>query len=76
MADQTTNNKLVDKTSLLELVKGLNTKTKKYVDDNIPKEETEEETLNKLLEYGLVSDALMLDDGTYLTDENDKLLQI
>ena len=50
--------------------------TKKYVDDSIPKEETEEETLNKLLEYGLVSDALMLDDGTYLTDENDKLLQI
>lgn len=39
-------------------------------------EETEEETLNKLLEYGLVSDALMLDDGTYLEDENGKLLQI
>ena len=50
--------------------------TKVYVDDSIPKEDTENETLNKLLEYGLVSDALMLDDGTYLTDENDKLLQI
>lgn len=35
MADQTTNNKLVDKTSLLELVKGLYTKTKKYVDDKL-----------------------------------------
>ena len=49
--------------------------TKKYVDDSVA-QEPEEETLNKMLEYGLVSDALMLDDGTYLADENGKLLQI
>lgn len=36
----------------------------------------EDETLNKLLAYGLVTDALMLNDGTYLSDENDKLIQI
>lgn len=42
---------------------------------DMPKEDTEYETLNKLLEYGLVSDALMLEDGTYLADENNKLLQ-
>lgn len=58
------------------LISDYNYALKDYVDDNIPKEETEEETLNKLLEYGLVSDALMLDDGTYLEDENGKLLQI
>ena len=49
--------------------------TKKYVDDSVA-QEAEEETLNKMLEYGLVSDALMLDDGTYLADENGTLLQI
>lgn len=49
--------------------------TIQYVDDNVA-QEPEEETLNKMLEYGLVSDALMLDDGTYLADENGKLLQI
>lgn len=53
-----------------------NPSTKKYVDDSIKAlEDTEEETLNKLLEYGLVSDALMLENGTYLADENNKLLQ-
>lgn len=36
----------------------------------------EEDTLNKLLSYGLVTDALMLDDGNYLEDENGRLLQI
>ena len=36
----------------------------------------EEDTLNKLLSYGLVTDALMLNDGTYLEDENGRLLQI
>lgn len=50
--------------------------TKKFVDDSIKAlEDTEEETLNKLLEYGLISDALMLENGTYLADENNKLLQ-
>ena len=39
-------------------------------------EEDPESTLDKLLEYGLVSDAMMLDDGTYLTDENGNLFQI
>lgn len=37
-------------------------------------QETEDETLNKMLEYGLVSDALMLEDGTYLADSDGKLL--
>lgn len=36
----------------------------------------EEDTLNKLLSYGLITDALMLNDGTYLEDENGRLLQI
>lgn len=39
-------------------------------------EEDPESTLDKLLEYGLVGDAIMLDDGTYLTDENGKLIQL
>ena len=39
-------------------------------------EEDPESTLDKLLEYGLVGDAMMLDDGTYLTDENGNLFQI
>ena len=39
-------------------------------------EEDPKSTLDKLLEYGLVSDAMMLDDGTYLTDENGNLFQI
>lgn len=37
---------------------------------------SEEATLDKLLSYGLVTDALMLSDGTYLEDENGRILQI
>ena len=36
----------------------------------------EDKTLDLLLEYGLVTDALMLNNGTYLVDENGKLFQI
>ena len=48
---------------------------KRYVDEQIA-EESEEETLDTLLEYGLVSDALMLDDGTYLADSDGTLIQL
>lgn len=36
----------------------------------------EDETLNKMLYYGLVSDVLMLSDGTYLSDENNRLIEL
>lgn len=59
----------MDKKQLEFILKAINNKIKNL-------EESEEETLNKLLSYGLVVDSLMLDDGTYLEDENGKLLQI
>ena len=39
-------------------------------------EDSEDKTLDLLLQYGLVTDVLMLNDGTYLADENGKLFQI
>ena len=51
------------------------TATKKYVDSKLTAE-SEYDTLNKMLEYNLVHDAIALEDGTYLTDENDNLLQL
>ena len=56
--------------------------TKSYVDgkfEDIPSggnESTPEETLDKLLEYDLVEGVLMLNDGTYLCDENGKLFKL
>ena len=48
--------------------------TKKYIDDKTA-EDSEEDTLNLMLKHGLVSNALMLEDGTYLTDSDGKLLE-
>lgn len=49
--------------------------TEEYVNEKT-KTDDGNETLDKLLSYGLVSDVLMLDDGTYLADENGKVLQL
>ena len=48
---------------------------KKYVDIQTG-EELGEVTLNRMLEEDLVFDAISIEDGTYLEDENGKLLQI
>lgn len=48
---------------------------KKYVDIKTT-EEPESDTFEYMLEQGLVIDALELEDGLYLTDENDDVFQI
>lgn len=70
-------NNVIEKDNTTEYIptEDYNPATKKYVDD-LTSQETEEETLNTMLEYGLVADALMLDDGTYLSDSDGTLLQL